>query len=271
VSMPTTVDTLFALDDLEARIASGHIRVRRHPSQPLAIANYTRRAAYQRVWDDVTRQCRGLIWNVETLEVVARPFPKFFDLYETGERTPDCPPVAHEKLDGSLGILYRVDGAWSVATRGSFDSEQAVWATGHLRRRYGDLRVPAGVTPLVEVLYPENRIVVDHGREDLVLLGVIEVATGADVPLWEIDWWPGPTAAQHVVASADGAYRLATGDAFARREGLVLAWYRPGRPSVRAKVKHPSYVELHRIVTGSTERDIGRAVVVGDWRHRDDG
>jgi RNA ligase len=264
--MALTIDRLFSVADLEARVASAHVRVRRHPIAPLAIANYTSRATYDRLWDDVTRQCRGLIWNEETGEVVARPFVKFFDLHSTGGRIPDRPPIAHEKLDGSLGILYRHEGAWAVATRGSFESDQAIWASGHLRCRYPELRVPEGLTTLVEIVYSDNRIVVDHGREDLVLLAAIDNSTGADVPVWEIDWWPGPMVEQHVVGSAADAYMLATSNAFGEREGLVLTWYRPGKPSLRVKVKHPHYVQLHRIVTGLTERDIWRTIVAAEWR-----
>ena len=171
--MVLTIDQLLPLADLEARVASGHVRVRRHPSAPLMIANYTSRASYDSIWDDVTRQCRGLIWNKDTGEVVARPFAKFFDLHSTVGRIPDRPPIAYEKLDGSLGILYQYDGTWSVATRGSFDSEQAKWASGQLCQRYPELDVPDGLTPLVEIVYSGNRIVVDYGREDLVLLAAI--------------------------------------------------------------------------------------------------
>ena len=155
-----------------------------------------------------------------------------------------------------------------MATRGSFESDQAIWATTRLHEQYPVLDVPPGVTPLVEIVYRDNRIVVDYGTEDLILLGAIEIGTGADIPLWEIDWWEGPTAEQYVVESAHDGYCLATSDAFEDREGLVLAWHRPGRPSLRVKVKHPRYVDMHRIITGSTERDVWRAIVVEDWRER---
>lgn len=263
--VPLSLDSLFSEAEFEEHVRSGMVRVRRHPSEPLAIANYTSRAAFERVWNQVTTLCRGLIWDTETGEVVARPFAKFFDLHETSQRPPARPPVTTEKLDGSLGVLYRRRGRWSVATRGSFDSEQAAWANSHLERYYSNLEVPDGVTPLVEILYPENRIVVDHGRKDLVLIAAIQIETGADVPLWEIDWWPGPQALQFVVDSAHSAYLLATSDSFAEQEGLVLTWFRPDRASFRVKVKHPRYVELHRIVTGLTQRDLWRIIVIGDW------
>lgn len=262
------LDALFSQEDLDERVVAGLVRVRRHPTEPLLIANYTSKASFDRAWDHVTRRCRGLIWHGETKEVVARPFEKFFDLNETTHRPPDRPPLAHEKLDGSLGILYPSSGGWRVATRGSFDSWQALWATAYLRDNFESFDAPAGLTPLVEIICRDNRIVVEHHAEGLVLLAAIDHASGADLPLWEVDWWPGSQVDQHVVDSAHDAYLLATSETYEQREGLVLTWYRPNRPSFRAKVKHPRYVFLHGILTAFTERDVWRAVVAEEWRSR---
>lgn len=263
---PVNLDGLFSDEELDQRVDAGLVTVRRHPTEPLLIANYTSRAANDRVWDHVTRRCRGLIWHTESHEIVARPFEKFFDLNETRQRPPDRPPLAHEKLDGSLGILYRSDGGWGVATRGSFASRQALWASAYLGAQHPGFDAPVGVTPLVEIVYRDNKIVVEHRYEELVLIAVIDSETGADIPLWEIDWWPGSVVGQEVVTSAHEGYLLATSNRYEEREGLVLTWYRPGRPSFRAKVKHPRYVHLHKILTGLTERDVWRAVVADEWR-----
>lgn len=81
-----------------------------HPEDPdVRIFNYTQVCQYEKAWDDVTRNCRGLIMNVKTGEVLARPFPKFFNYQEhlaNGWPIPDGEPVITEKMDGSLGILY---------------------------------------------------------------------------------------------------------------------------------------------------------------------
>lgn len=53
---------------------------------------------------------------------VARPFPKFFNLDEAianGEQLPAEAFEVTEKLDGSLGILYWLDGEPRLATRGT--------------------------------------------------------------------------------------------------------------------------------------------------------
>ena len=77
----------------------------------------------------MTRKCRGLILNVSTGEVLAQPFPKFFNYQEhiTKSRPiPNEPPIVSEKLDGSLGILYQLNIVLYIAMRGSLMSDQAV-------------------------------------------------------------------------------------------------------------------------------------------------
>ena len=66
-------------DVIQHCVQEGYIRQQFHPAEPLAILNYTHQAAYDNLWNDATKVCRGLIYNLETLEVVARPFPKFFN------------------------------------------------------------------------------------------------------------------------------------------------------------------------------------------------
>lgn len=52
------------------------------------------------------------------------------------EALPKEPFEVTEKIDGALGILYRdpADGEQKIATRGSFTSEEAVWATESFRK-----------------------------------------------------------------------------------------------------------------------------------------
>src|SRR5690348_16903958 len=82
-----------------------------HPENPdVRIFNYTQHCQFEGAWDEVTKQCRGLILNVKTGEVIAKPFPKFFNYGEytgKGWTLPKGKCTVTEKLDGSLGILYK--------------------------------------------------------------------------------------------------------------------------------------------------------------------
>lgn len=264
------LNEMMDVDLLEARIRDGYVKVQRHPDDPaLHILNYTDKATYERAWDEVTLQCRGLIVRQMAGEyydavVWARPWNKFFNLNEpdaAGFRDDDYVYVL-DKVDGSLGICYLApDGKWAIATRGSFTSEQAQHATKVLRTRYRDWHPGYGdVTFLFEIVYPENRIVLDYGEfDDLVLLGAVHRDSGT----------PRVYTAAHMVWNGPKA-RLLTYTTFRdacllpqrmNAEGLVLI-----DPQTRrmVKVKQSDYIEKHRMVFGLTERRLWERLVNGD-------
>ena len=250
-------------------IDGGLVSVR--PEGSLRILNYTARATYGRAWNQATLTCRGLIVDAAD-RVVARPFPKFF-----GPAEPDAPPVPEglpmvvtEKLDGSLGIAYHhPDGAVRLATRGSLSSDQATEATSIWHEKYPHVRFGHGVTPLFEIVYPANRIVTDYGdMRDLVLLAVIDMHTGADLPLDAIDW-PGPQAPQHNFASfAELVDHVSAGEESAREGYVVRFDTGPDRPHVRLKLKFRVYVDTHLRLTGLTAGRVWEIVAVADAVHR---
>ena len=157
----------------------------------LRIFNYSKVCQFDRKWDDVTIQCRGLIMRGD--EIVARPFRKFFNLGEVEEtkieNLPAEMPQVTEKFDGSLGILYfQPDGRPAIATRGSFTSDQALRATEMLRNMPPFWNnIDLNLTYLFEILYPENRVVVNYGnREELVLIGLVNRTTGEECTPLEV-------------------------------------------------------------------------------------
>lgn len=243
----------------------GMIRVQYHPHEDLAILNYTEKAAYEAAWNDATLKCRGLIYNYMTGDIIARPFEKFFNYEQLG---PDWTPPkgsvgVTDKADGSLGILYPLpDGTWAVATRGSFASDQAAHATRIFNERYKDKMVlDPDFTFLFEIIYPENRIVLNYGdMDDLVLLGGVVIDNGVTFGPREarlISEWPGP------IAEIMSAYSWADALALPPRpnaEGIVVLFHETGE---RVKLKQEDYVALHRIVTGMSDRKIWEALGEG--------
>jgi len=85
-------------------------------------------------------------------------------------------------MDGSLGILFYYQDQWVMATRGSFVSEQAVKGFEMLKN-YDYEKLHKNYTYLFEIIYKENRIVVQYDYDDLILLGMIETKTGYEVDL----------------------------------------------------------------------------------------
>ena len=151
----------------------------------LVIFNYSSECQFDRAWDHYTKSARGLIFDKTTGKLISRPFPKFFNLNEMPEtqfnQLPNEPFTVTEKLDGVLGISYFHKNKWKIATRGSFTSEYAIWATNWLNQNVNTFYMDRENTYLFEIIYPGSRIVVDYeGQEKLVLLGIIETQTGKE-------------------------------------------------------------------------------------------
>ena len=259
----THLSDLFSVDALNHAL-NEHLVVRRqHPSADLIIYNYTARCQYEKgLWSPVTAQCRGLIAD-GVGNIVARPFRKFFN-YGQGEAPtldPTTPVTVTDKLDGSLGVLYEGPVGLSVATRGAFESPQAIHATALLQERYADFEPPSGWTVCVEIIFPANRIVVDYGdQNDLVLLGAVSIADGHSIgpahPL--LAHWRGPRATVFPCNTLADALTLAP-----RRnvEGVVIHFLDSDE---RVKIKQEDYVALHRIVTGLNERTVWELLAKGE-------
>jgi RNA ligase len=240
----------YDLNILADYISKGLVVKQNHPTLPLVIYNYSRECQYNGIWDDITLNCRGLVLDTEG-NVIAKPFPKFFNYEE--HKLEDIPNEyfeVYEKMDGSLGIFFYYGGEWHMATRGSFTSEQAIKGMEIAKRLNYDKRCVIGYTYLFEIIYPENRIVVDYGKEErLVLLGVMNrrgeefpyeemVDEGWDIVMkyktWGEDW---ETLKKEI--SKDN-------------EGYVIRF----SGGMRMKIKGDEYVRLHRILTNFSTKDI---------------
>lgn len=253
------------LDELAKMGEQGYVRKVVHPRGHLELFNYTEACTYEGVWNDTTRQCRGLILDLQG-NVVARPFAKFFNHGEPNapELDLDAPVIVTDKMDGSLGILYDdLMGSYAIATRGSFTSEQAIHASLLWNERYFSAWAPpAGVTCLFEIVYPRNRIVVDYGElDDIVLLGARETETGAHVDSRILEW-PGLATEEHPYSTLRAALEAPPRPG---QEGLVVFFPDSGE---RVKLKQDDYVAIHRLVFGLTARRVWERCGVHDLHAR---
>ncbi|OXS35424.1 T4 RnlA family RNA ligase [Streptomyces sp. XY006] len=266
----TALHELIPADELATALDARLVTRKQHPHLPLSIYTYTRTAQYSRAWTTATLRCRGLIVDDTTGEIVAWPFPKFFNVGEHGHGNDYAPPLpdepfeVYDKVDGSLGIVFHYADGWHVASKGSFTSEQARWAQGWLDEGDTFLLTP-GVTYLAEIVYPENRIVVDYGgRHDLVLLAAFD-ADGREVRLsyaaqdWQnlgtvVRTWPALPLPELVKLTESNSRPDGTPTSGISTEGYVIRY----ASGLRAKAKLSEYVRLHKVLTGITERDIWR-------------
>ncbi|MGW6981034.1 RNA ligase [Streptomyces sp. NPDC054932] len=266
-----TLHDLLPAQALAESIDAGYVTRKSHPELPLSIYTYTRTAQYERVWNEVTTRCRGLVADDTTGAIVALPLPKFFNVgeHESGQpyapALPDEPFEVYDKVDGSLAVVFHYAGRWRVASKGSFISAQATWAQRRLDGR-DTAGLRPGTTYLAEILYPQNRIVVDYGeRRDLVLLAAFGRG-GTEVPLaeaashWEgigsvVTVWPAMPIDELIALTESNTLPGGASATGTQAEGFVLRF----ASGVRAKAKLSEYVRLHRVLTKITERDIWRA------------
>lgn len=249
---------LIDLDRLSWHRDQGYVSVRRHYNRDLTIYNYTKKTEYSNHWNDVTENTRGLIVRDDGT-IVARPWRKFYnfgqgpniiDMYESVEVT--------DKKDGSLGILYFGDG-WSIATRGSFVSDQAIEANSLWTEKYNHLSPPIDYTFLFEIVYPENRIILDHGEtRDLILLGAVSIEYGYYIGPNEaasLLEWPGPVTEVFSFTTFHDAFSAPPRE---NAEGYVV---RAGSKIV--KLKQADYLELAKIASGLSPKSVHKHLMSG--------
>jgi len=238
-------------NEIERLVSEGYITKRKHDDFDLWILNYSNKTQFDGKWGKYTLQCRGLIvdsdWNI-----IARPFKKFFNYGELdgyGVRLPNEPFQVTEKMDGSLGISYFVNDIPYLSTRGSFHSPQADKANKLLRGKYNKSlnKLRKDRTYLFEIVYPDNRIVVDYGGiEQLTLLAIVDNATGKLLPLEKLGF---PLVRRHDgIADYKQLLELDNENA----EGFVITF----DSGLMMKIKFENYKRLHKLMTGLTEKNI---------------
>ena len=258
---------------------TGLVERRHHMEFPLDLLCYSRKCVQENVWDKATSLCRGIIITRgqeghDGGEIIARPFEKFHNYGSTtpvgeSQAIPIGQPVVWEKMDGFMCTLYRWENKDYIASKGSFHSIHAKWATAQIRAKFGD-RLPlvlGSKTLVFEGLHRDLRIVIDYKeRQELVLLAVIDNETGEEYS---------PESLEHVAMelgfntplnyelTREQARAASLGDGKGDEEGYVLTWYRPNTTPFRLKMKFIEYLRLHRIVTGVSPRRVWEVLATG--------
>jgi T4 RnlA family RNA ligase len=215
-------------------------------------------------------ECRSLILEAETLNVVSRSFDRFFNYGEALNVMPEIDwkrAVAFEKVDGSLIKIYNHKGHWYISTKGTAyaDSDcmgygvtfrELVWkAIGVSNDEEFQLKMrmcifDESVTYMFELTSVENRVVKRYDGYKLHFLGARCNDTGMYVCEEEKNWFLDPHSDIDFIHYPK-EYRFNTVEECLRTsrelkdldEGYVI--YQDGVPI--AKVKSPAYVAVHHI------------------------
>lgn len=259
------VNNLFLMP-FEAEVKKGYVT--KKTSENLVLFDYTDKCTYDKAWNDVTVYARGIVFNKNTGEVVVAPFPKFWNYSElsnpqnetdpenemskTKQRLFDnvkngMPYQVFNKEDGSLGLIYHHNGEWCVNTRGSFSSDQAIRGK-EILKKYDMSRVNTNLTLLAEIVYPENKIVVDYkGEEKLVLLAanhkvkLVEVSRDYLEKTAEMTGMPIVEKFNYSIQEMEQLQKTLPKD----QEGFVIRF----DDGLRVKIKGEEYLKIHRLIS----------------------
>ena len=136
----------------------------------------------------IRRECRGIIFDTATGEIIRRPFHKFFNVNEREETQAHVvdlsrPHAILEKLDGSMIAPFMVNGQMIWGTK--MGATEVAAPVEEFVRNNPDYVIlangllPAGLTPIFEWCSRKQRIVLDYREDRLILTAIRNMKTGS--------------------------------------------------------------------------------------------
>jgi len=206
-------------------------------------------------------ECRGLVFDAATGELLSRPLHKLFQI---GERQSisdldfNQEVWAEKKLDGSMIAAFvngnPMTGPVVFHTRGGIYSQanDARRAAPEKTIQFARDVFNAGFTPTFEWTSPSNRIVLHYEHQQLTLLNVRERLTGKYLSRSEIVAWAAkfdvPVAEIHKdsISGPEGLRALIDEVRKLRGEEGVIVAFENGN---RIKIKAEEYLHHHKIIS----------------------
>ena len=173
--------------------------------------------------------------------VIARPFKKFFEEHQLYDEFKPSVKNAkiYEKMDGALGIMFFYKGKPFFCNRQSFKSQQAIVASNIFYQKYAkhlNAISQNNRTYLFEIIYPENRFVVNYGIEkDLYLLDIIDNESGKSIN--EKSFFKRPN------------FKLNNSNNDRKNEGFVIQTKNGFKLKIKNDIYKKRYLEIEEIKT----------------------
>ena len=209
------------------------------------------------------QECRGLILENGTWNVLSMAFEKFFNSEESNAAKIDW-NTAHvlEKLDGTLIQVYWDwnKNTWFAGTTGTAEGEGEVnnkngttfndlfWDTVHNKYAFNDCLLNKDLIYVFELTTPYNIVVKPHGESSATILTVRNRETLAELSWKDLE----------MVSVSLGIPLVKKYDLNATNVGVLLrtfegmVWHDEGYVVVdanfnRIKIKNPAYVHAHHL------------------------
>ena len=136
---------------------------------------------------NIRRECRGIIFDTATGDIIRRPFHKFFNVNEREETQDHVVDLSQshailEKLDGSMIAPFVVDDQLIWGTKmGATEVAEPVEDFVLLNENYSQFArfiIRRGYTPIFEWCSRKQRIVLDYKEDQLILTAIRDLTTG---------------------------------------------------------------------------------------------
>jgi len=248
-----------SFSDLESELG---IKTTYHESDPLVILNYNQIESPK--LHPVVRECRGLVLNVNTHDVVVKSFNRFFNWGEVQDEMGDfdfTDFTVQSKEDGSLALIYHFDGKWRANTRGSFaldvmQFQGFTWQEAMCQALGADLqKVGVALNPqhtyVCEFCSPWNKVVRRYPNAVMYLLTAFDRQTLEEIPCDGYARSTGmlrPTVYEFKNIEEIQRFLQEQAEKDPTFEGVVMR----DRHGHRWKIKSPTYLGLHRLKGNDT-------------------
>lgn len=260
---------IVSLEELQIEIDKGNVKKQDHPTLPISIYKYTPQCVYTKAWNKTTLICRGLVVDQRNGYVVINPMPKFFNYDEIEGTEVLLKNIGNkytvtEKLDGSLIQATYYENEVIVTSSGSFTSPQALKAKELLESystspaRY----IHKGHTCVFEIIYPQNRIVVNYGdTTKLTLITMRNNFSGAEYgTLFYHQLFPKEIdVVKEVPLTILDLEKEMDREDYINKEGFIVMF----SSGDRVKFKYDEYMRLHKIISNINEKYIWLALKEG--------
>jgi T4 RnlA family RNA ligase len=215
----------------------------------------------------IVQECRGIILEVGTWNVVARGFERFFNYGEEVRRwnkvdfNSDNLGV-FEKVDGSIITMFNYENEWRISTSGVIDGTSNVNGGIMTFRelfdkgadRYPDFwdNIKPEYVYVFELVSPFNRVVTEYNYTDLRVLSMRHADTMVELTQEEVEEVKPFNilgAKRYVHTSLEGILEGLQNLAY-KEEGFVIVDYNNMNEFgnfARVKMKTEEYVRLHHL------------------------
>jgi hypothetical protein len=209
--------------------------------------------------EPICQECRALLLEIGSWQVVSRSFFKFFNHGEPNAHPLDWTTArVQEKLDGSLICLYFHREQWQVATKGTPDASgpvnsHAMTFVALVKQTLEEMgngweeltaRLDPNICYSFELTAPENRIIVPYEDRRLTWLAAWDRQTLAELEIMTLPDLPTPRVREYPLRTLDEVLAAVEAIAPFAAEGFIVrdAAHR------RVKIKSASYLMVDRLL-----------------------